>query len=450
MRLTPFEEYMVLDGSEVHPMNCFVRVRLRGRLDRERLARAVTAAATLHPLLHAKIVSPRRDVWEWELDPKPNVPIIWHENDTSNCDGEPTFPAPTPFDFTRETTMRLHVFTRNNNETGDETDIVTEFHHAACDGVGIYQFLEDLFFAYENDSPTTTSDVNKIVNILSRRNRFAATWWRWWGSLPSQTWGLLRAWTFLVNRVQPIVAPNANANTSTANTAIIETSLDTETTSKLRHRVRQSHLALNDVLLAAAYQTIVEWCDVVKRPLANDRYIRIAVPTNLRLDSDELTTAANRVSMVFLDRRPSHIRSAEHETFVAAIHREMSHIKRHRLGWAFLWGLGFFKRVFGGFRMMMKQRRCWSSCVLTNHGEAMRKTPLAMRDGKIVICSGTDAELEMTELSGAPPLRAFTVFGINAVTYAGRLFLALHYDRNEVTRAEAETFLSMLRERVVA
>lgn len=450
VRLTPFEEYMSLDGSETYPMNCYVRARFTGRcncerfdrrrFDRERLTAAVAAAAQAHPIFAARLTSPRRNKWEWQFDAESaSIPILW-ETDATPLAGR-------PFDLTCEPPLRIHVRELDSLDCGADTDLVFEFHHSASDGVGLYQFLEEMLRAYADSSATVCGAHSAQVAAFEERHRFVPTWRAWWSSLPSQCWGLDRARTFLFHRIQGAVAyPTRSSSVprdaSEPFPAILETTLDAASLPKLRTTAKEAGVAINDLLLAATFRAIVAWRDEGTRPFTDNRFLRIAVPTNLRTSRDELTTAANRVSMVFIDRRPEAIRRTPPHHLLAAIHREMAHIKRHQLGWAFLWGLSFFKRVFGGFQMMMRQRRCWSSCVLTNHGDPLRSSTLPHIDGNIALNDGERA-LVMTELSGAPPLRAETALGINAISYNEQLFLAIHYDRIAMNRTEAERLLTL-------
>src|SRR6476619_1207831 len=56
MRLTPFEEYMLLDDTDEYPMSFHNWCRLVGPLDREALDAALADVQARHPLLRMRVV----------------------------------------------------------------------------------------------------------------------------------------------------------------------------------------------------------------------------------------------------------------------------------------------------------------------------------------------------------------------------------------------------------
>jgi NRPS condensation-like uncharacterized protein len=290
-----------------------------------------------------------------------------------------------------------------------------------------------------------------ILAALGERFRFAKTWRELLCNLPSQLFGLARAWYFLVNRPESIVPyqpPQDRLSPPEGFPFLLERQLMPQQSARLRERCQHSGTTINDVLLTTAYLAIFAWRKSEIIP-ETGRFLRIAVPTDLRNDSAELNTAANRVSMVFLDRKS---RSADNpQKMLAGIHREMAHIKRHRLGWAFIIGLSCFKNVFGGFHGMIRQKRCWSSCVLTNLGRVFRNADLPRRDGKIELDGAVDGgTMTLERVSASPPIRPWTVFGITAVTYGDEISLTLHYDTVAVTAETAERFFAAFLEKLTA
>jgi hypothetical protein len=170
---------------------------------------------------------------------------------------------------------------------------------------------------------------------------------------------------------------------------------------------------------------------------AGGGYLRIAVPTNLRTTDDALMPAANIVSMVFLDRKPAKVQASP--SFYRGVHREMQHIKRCDLGWAFIHGLTLYRRIFGSFRKMVQQNRCWATATVSNLGRWFADIPLPKREGRVQI----DESLELRGVEASPPIRASTALGISVLTYADGMTVNLHYDSNALSRADAQTILDV-------
>jgi hypothetical protein len=163
---------------------------------------------------------------------------------------------------------------------------------------------------------------------------------------------------------------------------------------------------------------------------------------NLRGPDHEGIPAANIVSMVFLDRRPSEL--ADREQLLGSIHREMDQVKRGRLGLAFVVSLAAARAAPGCLSLMTGADRCRATAVLSNLGEPLRRSSLPTRDG---LASVGDMVLDAVDI--LTPLRPHTHAAVGALTYAGRLHIALRYDPRAIQPVEAddlvEAFMARLR-----
>ena len=436
--LMPFEEYMFLDGTASYPMNCFLRFAFSGRFDRLRFHRALERSLHWHPLLQARIIEMQKNRISWDLAGLP-IPVCWQEN-VARSDSL----AGKPFDLFEEPPLRMTV--RDYSDGG--CDLILELHHSASDAMGVFLFMEHFFAAYHRDAEVVVdihdAEHSAVLSSLRDRFRFAKSQWELLLGIRSQLFGFVRAWYFLVNRPESVVPyqpPQDRLSPPEGFPFLLERQLSPQQSTRLRDQCKRTGTSINDCLLTAAFQAIFSWRKS-ENITETGRYLRIAVPTDLRNEPAELSTAANRVSMVFLDRKsPSADNS---QKLLTGIHREMSHIKRHRLGWAFIFGLSLFKNVFGGFHGMIRQKRCWSSCVLTNLGRVFHRTALPTSDGKIRLDGAEDGgTLILERVSGSPPVRPWTVFGINVVTYRKEVFLTLHYDPVAVSAEAAERFFDL-------
>ena len=292
---------------------------------------------------------------------------------------------------------------------------------------------------------------NADPNLLFRRGTFGKPRNSILRTLPKQFWGIFRAWTFLMNRVvslghgvpaKPSAAsasaavcrlPSAvsEAGVSAKYPAILHRDLTETETQEMQQRAKQLGVTINDLFLCSTFEAMKQYVSAPKRG-----HLRIAVPTNLRTAADVRMPAANIVSMVFLDRKPQNIQPVE--SFYQGVHREMQHIKRCNLGWAFIHGLTVYRKVFGSFRKMMQPDRCWATATVTNLGRLFTDAPLPSREGRILI----DESLELTGIEASPPVRFQTAIGICVMTYADRMTINLHYDSNVLTRFDAQSLLN--------
>ena len=163
---------------------------------------------------------------------------------------------------------------------------------------------------------------------------------------------------------------------------------------------------------------------------------RIAVPTNLRNQALAKLPAANMVSMTFVDRWLEQI-APTRECF-QGLHQEMKHIKDWELGFLLVMGMMDVQR-YGILRRMIRVRDCWASMVVTNIGRAFDASGLPFpRDEQGRLQAG---EAVLETLDGASPIRPLTSVSLSSITYAGRMFLTLHYDSRLMNEELAQDFL---------
>ena len=182
--LAPFEEYMLGDDHSAYPMVFFLRLRFSGRIDETSFETAYQAAVSRHSLLRAILASKGKRNLEWvESDQLPS--IRWVERGNSDA-----LPRAAPMDLTKDpgvAAIGLH---------GDEgTDVVLQFHHSCCDGLGAFQFVNDLLVAYALERGETSARVQLkplATDRLGQRDRFDLTVGKLLKMIPRQLVGLDR------------------------------------------------------------------------------------------------------------------------------------------------------------------------------------------------------------------------------------------------------------------
>jgi len=431
LRLTPFEEYMLLDDQPAYPMNCFFKIKLRGQFDVTVFTPAVQETLASHPLLSSSVTEKKGRFYWQHTESRPMIA-------RQPLDKNRSFPAAQGIDLFREPSLKITVCNENTDPaegllTG-QTDIIFEVHHSASDAAGIARFIEDVLCSYARRKGFTHTPREAVrPGLLLRRSIFRKETLRHWAQ---QFWGLHRAWTFLLNRVIPLTQkkPVAPQTLPSDYPAILCRDLTEAETHHVRQQAKQLALTINDLFLCTAFFAIKNW-QSQHTAAGNRGNLRIAVPTNLRTPADTSMPAANMVSMVFIDRKPEKIQPVS--AFYQGIHKEMQHIKRCNLGWAFIFGLTWYRRIFGNFRKMMHPERCWSTATVSNLGQLFAGVPLPMQEGRVQI----DKSLELIGIEACPPVRSLTALGISVLTYAGCMTITLHYDSGLLTRSDALSIL---------
>jgi len=439
LRLTPFEEYMLLDDQPAYPMNCFFKIKLRGQFDDAAFVSAIQETLKNHPLLTCSVTETKgRFYWQ----PTDTMPVIARKPLEENH----PFPAAQKIDLFHEPALKMTIChekpVQANVPLTGQTDIIFEVHHSASDAAGIAQFIEETLCRYAQRKGFAGAHTKNVDPSLLRHRGVAK--YRSLRYAAKQFWGIFRAWKFLVNRVIPLTTrkPTEMQKPPAAYPAILCRNLTEEETQHIQQRAKQLEITINDLFLCSAFLAMEQWQEqhLTDRKKGN---LRIAVPINLRTPADEQMPAANIVSMVFLDRKPKKIQPVQ--AFYQGVHREMQHIKRCHLGWAFIRGLTVYRRVFGNFRKMMHPERCWTTATVSNLGKLFADVSLPLREGRVQL----DDSLELIGVEACPPVRSLTSLGICMMTYAGCMTINIHYDSGVLTRSDAQSILDMLHNYVI-
>jgi len=442
--LTAFEEYMLLDGTADHPMEFLIRLRFDGPLDLEALRVAAGRALDRHPILSSRIdrgsqcrptacprfvfsVPAASGPTQTDListDPRstshPVVRLV-RLNGTDDPDGYPECAA---LDSDSGPLVQLMAVIPDANRLPSHFDLIAQFHHAACDGVGAIDFLEDLLEILAAGSTVRPTHLKPLVpEQLSHRGRYQLTALRLLASLPQQARGLEGVWQFLTNRPVRLTTHNpsgAHSPSSITRRPVARLIvLDANTTAALRRAARQAGVSLNELAAGELFQSLH-----ASLPAAANRdtrsVIRLSIPMNLRQEADSKTPAANIVSMIFLDRTAAQI--ADPVALVASIHTQMKLIKRLGLGMTFIFTLWAARRLPGGIRKLLGNQTTAATALFTNLGRVLA-TKGDCQDGRLQI--GQNSLLFVEILA---PLRQGTGLAVGATEYAGSLRFTLRYD----------------------
>ena len=431
-RLTPFEEYMFWDETPAFPMASWQKLHFSGRLDLDLLRESLAAAVLRHPLMTARVALVRGKPY-WDLrNTEPEIVCF------DRADEEKTLPMPEI-----QKTSGLKVYYRAYEEEGrEQTDLGFAVHHSVADGIGILSFMEDLFLNYASRKGVPISpDAFQPISPESMRERQAPqqTWRRYFKLLPN---GVKPTIDMLLHDAKPYL-PIKKIDYDTPNPRPVlydSLTLSSEQTRVYIAAAKRRGWSLNDIVLCDFFRS----CGDFERKYVPDknRWIRVAVPINMRLPETPPLFATNVVSMVFMDRRPSQI--TDGEEFGDGIHRETQWIKKTDQGYTLLVNLRSKRNTFGGIKIVLHGRRCWSTTVLSNLGIIFQKTPLPRtEDGRLIV---GNAILE--SFYGVPPIRAKTFTGWGVWTYAGRLGMAMRYDERYLSDEQSSFAFEACQKRI--
>jgi NRPS condensation-like uncharacterized protein len=426
--LTPFEEYMLTDNHSAYPMSCFMRLRFCGRFDVDLLSESLQKVLKVHPLLCSVVEKTTSGYFQW----KPFEGTIEIRCGKFHAKG---------INLESEPALKITL-----EELPDQQcDLWCEVHHSACDAVGMQRFLEDLLIEYSVQKGFLTAEISASREpvhpaLLQYRGYYGQTLGTFFYNLPQQIWGLERARTFLFNRIISLVTQKPDLSKSLPPAdypAIFSREFNDAETQRVRTFAKSAHVTINDFMLYSLFLAMNDWREREGITGQQGRF-RVAIPTNLRTPNDDSMPAANIVSMVFLDRKPRHIRNTI--SFLLGIHREMCHIKRCNLGLALIYGLTVYRKLFGSYSKMINQNRCWTTATISNLGLLFPKTPCPLRNNHLLF----DKELELTEIHSVPPIRPQTVLGVCASSYANRLTIDMQYDTELLNTVQAKKLFDSL------
>lgn len=434
--LTTFEEFLFWEDRPAYPWTCFIRLRLSGVPDRAALESALHRVLKRHPLLRSTIQTRgrRRPLWVEAESPQPEV--RWMEGPTAGA-----IPPTLPLDLRNEIGLRLLVVQGQGT-----SDLIVQFHHACCDGAGIFMFIGDLLIAYALERGETSKRVRLPEldpQLLKRRGKYGLTPWKLLKMAPKQLIGLQGARQFLSRSPIPVLPHQTVPDDDPPPVGYPTTECLTfskEETSDLRETARRQRVTVNDVVARDFFLALRDWRNQLSVP-EDDAWLRMMIPMNLRSPSDRMLSAVNVVSSVFLDRRGPDF--CDPACLLKSVHEEMELIKRNRLGLTFVLSLKVTRLLPGGLKASVRKDKCTISSIFTNLGKPLVRSPLPKRDGRFVA-----GDVVLEDIDVVAPIRPYNCVTLAASIYAGRLSLTLHYDPRPVAAEQASDLLGTLASQV--
>lgn len=419
---------MFCDDRPDYPMTGFVRLRFSQRLDLCAMGAAVQATLTRHPLLRSKVRRDARDRLCWEQVSTDSIPLRqW------SADSQTEYPAAEYVDLTRSAGTRIWLVDRNGAH-----DLVMQIHHSCADAPGICQMIIDLLLIYARDAGNPGSDVTlppRDNERLPDRNRFGLTRGKLLRMLPAQILGLPRIWNFYWRKAAPL---GLSAADQASDHPVVFPSpstfdLDRSETAQILAEARRKGVTVNDLLARDLFLALDTWRNDNGAEMHRN-WLRLFVPLSQRTEVDQTLSAANIMSAVFLDRNPRQL--AEPETLLRSIHAEMRSIRSRQLGLLFIAAQTLFRRFSRLRNHVIGGGTCLSSCVFSNLGVILNRTPLSRHDGTLAI-----GNILLDGVDFIAPVRPRTAAAFCVYTYAGRLSVNLHFDSRAMSKHQADALL---------
>ncbi len=429
--IVAFEDYMLADDRPSYPMNFFIRMKFSGRVCRRAATAALEQVAVRHPMVTAQVRRHGRRKLRWDQPADTEIPL--HVGRTIATPEE--LPPCPGLDVRSEGGMAGYHL-----ECGPKDHLLWQFHHACCDGLGAFQLLDDWLIAY---AEATGDEIREGAlrpldeSRLLGRGRFGLTTWQLLKKTRRQAVGLAGVRQFLMRKPVPIL-PDAyeeiDKDLPDQYPAALTHMFTLEQSLALRQVAKRSKCTVNDLLARDLFLAFGRFRERNSWGEMED-WLRVSVPINLRRASDRSLSAANVVSMVFLDRRGADFHDPD--ALLKGIHDEMQLIKDNELGLTFILSLWLARRLPGGLAGQSDRYRCTATCLFTNLGNLFARTPVPRDEQKKLVVGG----LVLESLDLIAPIRPFTGAAFTPFHYAKCLGTTLHYDPRMFSADQAAELL---------
>ena len=431
LHMTPFEHYMFVDDRPAHPMTFVVQLRVSGRLDREAFFNAVKSSLMRHPLLTAVIGPGKGGKDCWIKGPNLEPVVNW---------GQPNDPIQFPegefIDLRKETGLR--IFVRHDDESAV---ITSQFHHAACDGIGSYQYLGDLLYEYAVRTGATNLPTPSDLPYarLKTRGRVSYDVNNFLGTdgKPQRLWDEALKFMRTGNvALKPDQKPKRGFRESFP--GIESHQFDKQQYKSLRHAAQANGQIINDLLVEKLFLTLSQWESKAPR-FSQRRHVSVMMPMNLREPTDNDISACNAVSQSFVRYSRRALKNVT--TFRNALGNQLLKLKHDRTRIRFMHLMAgayyFYPKLL---KHCLDFKKCLATAILSNTGDPTKQFLTSFPKEKGLLRCGN---LLLTDVSGVPPMRPGTNATISIFTYQRVLKICVRCDPNQFSREETQQLLQL-------
>lgn len=377
--------------------------------------------ALRHPLLRSRV------------DPGP--PLVWRADTTypeliQVADQLPSHVP--PIDLTREAGCRAFL-----QSSAGQSELLFQLHHAACDGAAGIQAIREVLIAYTNACqalPLDTGLPALNVQLLARRNQLglsSRSYWKHWYKQPLAAFGAAKFLTrscAVLNHPSPASDPQCFP-------AIDGCWLNPDQVALIESRARSLGIRANSILMGCLFIALDEWSREVLGT-SGEPWLRMLLPINLRERKHARMPAANRTTLVQLDRRRRQWESGL-EGFFHYLNREVDIIRNWKFDRLFLVMIRIMGIAPGWLERSAGRDHSRGTAIFTHLGEpfrwARRRTRQSADQRTLPI-----ANLTLTEFDWVGPIRPGTPFNLSVQRMGNHLRLSVHWDPRQLARSDME------------
>lgn len=424
--LSSVEQYHLADDSRRFPNVISCDLLVTGKPDSAQALAALRSTTARHLMTCARLESRG-----WR---KP----AWHI-DTQFADGHRIIEGPTESRFIdlRSSPPGQMIVT----DEGDRTRLSFRVHHAAIDGAGGLQVVSDWMQAYHRLIHGTAQPRSRTVDqsLLQKRNNLGLFKRQFLSRLWIQPIAMMGAFKFLLRKVTT-VAPLDDSPDGTdepSPTVQLNIELDALRYGRLREVAAKNRATINELVLHAIFRSIHQ-LRKERKWHSDGEWIRLVIPMNIRDFADRRMAAANRATVVQLDRTDRDF--SDDAGLLWGINYELGNIRRWNLEKTFLLILKWMSIVPGTIQRSVRRPVCRATSVVTNLGTPLERVKLPTDEqGRLMVGDLLVEDVELTV-----PLRPLTPLGFAVMRYGNRQKINLHFDSGLVPVDVAEQLMSLL------
>ena len=319
------------------------------------------------------------------------------------------------------------------------SEVLFYVHHAITDGAGATQTINEWMIIYSNlrSGRPAESGIHRLDSaLLQKRNSLGLLTWRYLKHLPKQPIALFGAAKFTFRKTAELIPGTALQSAAKGKDvsdrhypAIMGQWVSESQIDKLIQKAQQCEVTLNSLLLGQLYLALARWRQ--KQGVHSDRdWIRIILPMSIRNVSDRRMPAANRATIVQIDRCGRDMKDVA--KFYQNLNREISIIRGFQLDKIFLIAIRCLSTFESFLKRAARNEKSRGTAVFTNLGEPLRKSERASaREPESL------AHVRPIEFDPVGPIRKGTQANFSVSRYGSRLRISMHYDAQVLSTEQA-------------
>lgn len=425
--LTSMEQFHWYDSNRQFNNRVYARYVVKGTVDIELMNLASRYVLHRHPLLVSRVVEIDGKLnWVWDRDLIEQF-CVNESRDNQNPDEETWFQV-------------------NCIDDGENTELLFELPHVVADGLAGLQLSAEMLQAYHSfveNGPSKAKLRSIDVESLATRGALGLTKSSYLKHLWKQPLGLFGAAKFISRKsLELFDASTDNVDWDRSNQPTIKGMwLDVEASRLLKQKSSEMAVTLNTLFFGELMKTLESFRDRFTK--SNSSCVRLLLPMSIRTYADRRATAANRTTIVQVDRTADEINS---DGFYSYLDREIKIIRDWELGKLFLLFIRGMSLIPGMLRRSATSEKCRGTAVFTNLAEPLRmlKVPSEKldEDNEGPVEKMTIGNLRLVDFDFVGPIRYRTPINFSIQKHYGCYRISLHYDPRVVTAEIGDEILS--------